>query len=301
MKLLQHILRILVGLVFIISAVAKLYPIEPFEIIFIDIGISNWLLAPFIARFVISFEIFLGLSILFNIEFKNAIYYLAQSSLLLFTVYLVYILVVNGNAVDCGCFGEWISFTPIESIIKNVLLFVALLLIKKENYSKGLRWVLPILFLVIAFTSTFLLNRVGLQNVQGVEINEVLDLSKLPPLYQSNKKVNFNEGKKIIAFLSVACKHCKSAAYKLAYLKKEKKNSNLILVVGSKKEENLQPFFDDTGVDAPFIWMNDDAFFKYSGGSLPAFVYVEDGVLKKKWTGTFFKVEELEELLKYNE
>ena len=297
MKYLLHILRVIVGLVFIVSAIAKLYPIEPFEIIFVDMGITNWLLAPFLARFVIAFEIFLGLSIVFNQWFFNLIYYLAQASLIVFTVYLIYLLITQGNSADCGCFGSWIALTPLASIAKNGVLICILFTVKKGNHSKGLKWILPLLFLTVAFLSTFLLNKVGLQNVQGKEINQSIDLSNLPPLYSTDKKVNFKTGKKVIVFLSVGCDHCKSVSYKLAYLTNKVEPQNLYVIIASLEEENIQPFFNETNLNLPFIWMDDDTFFKYSGGKLPAFIYLEDGVLKRKWTGEFFKVEELEELL----
>ena len=67
----NNILRILIGIVFIVSGLAKLYPIEPFEIVFVDLGISNWIAASIIARLVIVFELFLGLSIIFNFWLKN--------------------------------------------------------------------------------------------------------------------------------------------------------------------------------------------------------------------------------------
>ena len=93
MNLLNHIIRITVGLVFIISGLAKLYPIEPFEIVFVDLGISNWLFAPFIARFVIAFELFLGLSIVFDSWLKGVVYKLSLASLGLFTAYLIFLLI----------------------------------------------------------------------------------------------------------------------------------------------------------------------------------------------------------------
>jgi len=298
MNFLNHILRIIVGLVFILSGLAKLYPIEPFEIIFIDLGLSNWLLAPFIARFIIAFEIALGLCIVFDVWIKNIVYKVTLGSLALFTIYLIYLLLTKGNSVDCGCFGSFLALTPVESIIKNVVLIILLLLIKRRHYNYGfINW-LFIPFLVIAFTSTFLLNRVGLQNAQGVELNQEIDYSEFPALYKINQKIDFTKGEKVIAFFSVGCSHCESAAHKLAYLKSKYEIDNLYIVLGSKEEKNIQPFIDKTKIDYPIIWINSDVFFKYSGGRLPAFVYLEEGVLKKKWTGEFFKVEEIEEIIK---
>lgn len=297
MKILNHILRIIVGLSFVLSGLAKLFPIEPFEIIFVDLGVSNWLYAPFIARFIIAFEITLGLCIIFDVWIKNIIYKVTLGSLAVFTAYLVYLLISKGNDVDCGCFGSFLALTPVESIIKNVVLIIILLLIKKRHFNYGLVNWLIIPFLAIAFLTTFLLNRVGLQNAQAIELNESVDYSGLPELYQTNTKVDFTEGKKIVAYLSYGCPHCESAAHKLAFLQTKYEIDNLYVVLGSKHEENIQVFLDNTKIDFPMMWIDDNDFFKYSGPVIPAFVYLEDGMLKKKWTGEFFKVEELEEVL----
>ena len=101
-----------------------------------------------------------------------------------------------------------------------------------------------------------------------------------------------------MAFLSHACSQCESVAHKLAYLQTQYDVSNFYVVLSSKHERNIQVFLDKTKIDFPLIWMDNDDFFKYSGPRLPNIVYLEDGVLKKRWIGEFFKVEELEEVLK---
>ena len=292
----NHFLRIIIGLSFILSGVAKLYPIEPFELVFIDLGVANFTIAPFLARFIIVFELFLGLSIIFNYWFKNIIYYLTQGTLAFFTVYLVFLLVTQGNDVDCGCFGSLIELTPVASIIKNIVLIVGLLFVKRRYHSHGLWW-LPILFIILSSVSTFSLNKVGIHNLQGVEVNEKVDFSGLPELYKMNKKVDFSKGKKMIAFVTWTCPHCINATRKFVTLNNQKKINNLYLVVGSKKEPGLIEFKEKTKHDFRTIWMKDDEFFKYSGGRLPAIVYIEDGVIKKKWFGDLFDVDEMREYL----
>ena len=292
MKVVNHILRILVGLVFVISGLAKLYPIEPFEIIFVDLGVANFMFAPFLARFIIAFEIFLGLSIIFNLWLKNIIYYLTQATLVMFTIYLAFLLFTQGNDVDCGCFGSLIALTPIQSIIKNILLIIGLLFVKRRYHSSGLLWV-SILFIIISSVATFSLNRIGLHNLQGVGVNEKIDFSDLPELYQTNERIDFSKGKKMVAFFTWTCPHCINASRKFVALNKQKEIKNLYVVIGSKKEAGLLEFFDKTKSDFPTIWMKDDEFYKYSGGRLPAIVYIEDGVIKKKWFGDLFDVDEM--------
>jgi len=292
----NHIIRIFVGLVFILSGFAKLYPIEPFELIFIDLGVANFMLAPFLARFIIAFEIFLGLSIVFNIWIKNIIYNLTQGSLIFFTIYLVFLLITQGNDVDCGCFGSLLVLTPVESIIKNVILIVALFFVKRRYYSRGLWWA-PILFVIVASISTFSLNRIGLHNLQGIEVDEKIDFSGLPTLYKTNEQVDFSKGKKMVAFFTWTCPHCINASRKFVTLNEQQKINNLYVVIGSKKEAGLLEFIEKTNCDFPTIWMTGDEFFKYSGGRLPAIVYVEYGVIKKKWFGDLFDVDEVKQYL----
>ena len=297
MKYFYHILRILVGLVFILSGIAKLYPIEPFENTFIELGVSNWLFVPFIARGIIAFEICIGLLIIFNIWLKNKTYYLAQGSLLFFTIYLIYLLIAKGNNVDCGCFGSLIEVSPIASIGKNIGLMIALVFIPKQYYRYGVSYVVT-LALAISIALPILLNPIGIHNVQGIEVNEKVDFSALPPLYKTATKVNFSEGKKMIAFFSYKCSHCINASKKFVLLDKEKKISNLYFVVGSRKEVGLQKFINETKPHFPIIWMKDDSFFKYSGGKLPTIVYIEDGIMKKKWFGDRFDVDDISIYLK---
>ena len=292
MKSFFLILRLLVGLIFIISGIAKLFPIEPFENTFIELGISNWLMVPFLARIFVAFELFLGLSIIVNLWLKNKIYYIAQTTLIIFTAYLIYLLFTKGNNADCGCFGNLIQLSPAVSILKNVLLLIALYFIPKQHsFSKAKIWGFSIF--VIAIALPLFLNPIGVHNVQGIEVEEQIDFSKLPPLYKTNQHVDFSKGKKIVAFLSYKCQHCINAGIKFSLLDKKKKISNLYFVIGSKKEKGLLEYLEKTKPDFPIIWMNDDSFFNYSGGRLPAIIYIEDGIMKKKWFGDRFDVEDI--------
>ena len=104
-KLSYLILRILFGLVFIVSACLKLAPIEAFEMVLIkQVGIS-WSLAPLMARSLILFELVLGTSIAFGF-WTRAMVMAAQAMTAGFTVYLTLLIVQGSGDDNCGCFGE---------------------------------------------------------------------------------------------------------------------------------------------------------------------------------------------------
>lgn len=294
MRYLYHILRILVGLSFLFSGIAKLYPIEPFENTFIELGVSNWTFAPFLARLVIGLELFLGLSIIFNLWLKNKVYYLSQGVLVFFTAYLVFLLFTKGNDVDCGCFGNLIELSPVASIAKNFILIIALLFIPRQYHKYGHTVKIGvILIFLLSIALPLFLNPIGVHNMQGIEVNQKVDLSELPALYKTKDKVDFSKGNKVVVFLSYKCSHCINATKKLVLLDKQQKINNLFLVIGSKREDRLISFIEDNKPKFPVIWMSGDDFFKYSGGRLPAIFYLEDGVMKKKWFGDRFDVEDI--------
>lgn len=298
MNHLTIVIRIFIGLLFIVSSISKLFPIEPFEAAIVNTNLTNWFFVPFVSRIIIGIELFLGLCILFNFWLKNVVFISTQALLILFTIYLLFLLYTEGNNIDCNCFGNWFSLSPITSIIKNSILFVLLLFINKPYYVWGLK-LIPFIFLLVSFSFPFLIKKVGLQNVQATEVNKKIDWSGLPATYPENNTINFDEGNKILVFFSATCSHCKSAAYKFGTLNKNKKITNIIVVIATSKEKVLAEFVSETKLNYPIIWMKDNAFFNYSGGVLPAIYYLENGILKKRWTGTYFNVEELNSYLDY--
>ena len=70
-RIIYFTLSSLLGMVFIFSGYIKLYPIEAFELNFIDVGIANWFTAPIIARLLIGLEIGLGLLLLLQFEYRK--------------------------------------------------------------------------------------------------------------------------------------------------------------------------------------------------------------------------------------
>ena len=119
MKYVLVILRVLFGLFFVFSGVIKLYPIETFELTFVDLGVVSWKVAPFLARILIAYEIMLGLLIVFNFSIKLVLKQ-ALGLIVFFTIYLTLIMILKGDDGNCGCFGSYFYVTPSQSIIKNV-------------------------------------------------------------------------------------------------------------------------------------------------------------------------------------
>jgi hypothetical protein len=120
------ILRLIISALFIVSAVAKLYPSPYFAISTFEVkqlyplGFSESI-APYFSRILIGIEFALGISILLKDYLKKITIPATILLLAVFVIHLSYTTFVSGNAGNCGCFGELLPMTPVEAIIKNII------------------------------------------------------------------------------------------------------------------------------------------------------------------------------------
>ncbi|MCL9770271.1 protein tlpB [Flavobacterium sp. HXWNR69] len=123
---LSWILRLIISALFIVSAVAKLYPSPYFAISTFEVkqlyplGFSEGF-APYFSRILIGIEFALGIAILLKDYLKKITIPATILLLAVFVIHLSYTSFVSGNAGNCGCFGELIPMTPVEAIIKNII------------------------------------------------------------------------------------------------------------------------------------------------------------------------------------
>ena len=82
--------------------------------------------------------------------------------LLFFIIYLLIQINVSGNNGNCGCFGEHIKMTPMEAIIKNILMIVvgAIIYFLFEGWKLNANKFLLSFVAVSAITVPFMVNPV---------------------------------------------------------------------------------------------------------------------------------------------
>ncbi len=140
LKLLVHLSRLFVGVMFIFSGFVKL--VDPigsqykFEEYFGESVLNLEFLIPYALPFsivLIIIEIMLGVSLLLGFKPKSTVRsLLALTTLFLFlTWYSAY----YNKVTDCGCFGDAIKLTPWETFWKNVVLIglILLLMLRVQN------------------------------------------------------------------------------------------------------------------------------------------------------------------------
>ncbi len=152
------IVRIIISALFLLSAVAKSYPIWAFEKQLVDLGIVDWCKAPYLARLIIAMETAIAIAILQKNFIRSFVIPVTIALLVAFCVHLGIQMyehgAMNGN---CGCFGQLIPMTPLEAFIKNIVTIALLVYLYKNvtDKPKGQNSFIALLF--IYFLSAFLL------------------------------------------------------------------------------------------------------------------------------------------------
>lgn len=287
-KIAFFILSSIMGLVFLYSAYTKLYPIEPFEYTFVDLGVGGWKTAPFIARFMIGLEFFIGILLIFGIYMKPFTLRLTIGSLIIFSVYLVFIMLSDGNNGNCGCFGNAIVMTPLQALIKNIVMLAVSIVIYKFydgiNYLKAGKWLFGASF-VAAFAMPHVLNYVDFSYSEAyLSKKEDQFPLELDSLYKNAKlhtpPASLKTGKHIIAFMSLTCPHCRIAAKKMRLMKEQNPDISMYLVLNGDYNK-IQPFFEDTKArNIDYCILNGKSFVYLAGVNMPAIYMVNNSVVE---------------------
>lgn len=125
-KQLPLIIKGIMAFMFLLSAVAKLYPdpnfsLPTFEVKqLIPMGFSETSAAYF-SRILIGCELALGILLLQKNYFKRLVIPMSFLMLLIFSIHLSYEIASSGNSGNCGCFGTLLPMTPVQALIKNII------------------------------------------------------------------------------------------------------------------------------------------------------------------------------------
>ncbi len=302
----QILLRILLGGLFIFSAYTKLFPVEYFEYFLYKHGFSFFWVQWF-ARIIIWLEFFLGFGFIFISNIKKIIIPIAFILLSLFCIQLIYTLIFVGNTDDCGCFGSYMQFTPLQALIKNIISLVAILYLfvyknieyKYYNITKSFNNILHLylkkntqilIYILIIITPISYILYISPPVAFFIFDKKEYELEdknlKVSLLYESEKfekpKIDFSKGKYVIAFLSLTCPHCKIAALKLHALKFKNPTFPVYMILNGETQD-LKPFLDESkSTNVPFTRLNEPGFIEITQYVVPTILLINDGKIEKK-------------------
>ncbi len=273
-------LKVLLGLLFIASAILKLVDMDKFEIYIYSYHFFSLNASFIVARLAIILELVLGIGLISHCLHK-LIWWGSMAMLGGYTLLLIYALTL-GRTDSCHCFGDFLQLDPKQSLIKNgVLMLLFLLIYRMESWKTPFRWLILCLAVMASSIAVFVIsppdnltsNSNPEQNLHTEFFNEMLDDAPLDAL-------NLREGKQVICFFSTSCEMCQMAAHKLSLMQQFygfPKENITYLFMGN--EEGIAGFYDqsESAHYRDVLYSDVTRLLKAVNGNLPVIVFLEDG------------------------
>lgn len=285
MKWLRLALRIVLSAFFVISAIGKLQSIDTFEVYVYRVSFFDFDAAAMFARLLIGLELFIAVALLIKFRFKF-IWKLIFIFLVLMSFFLVF-QIIKGSTDNCYCLGELVDFSPMESLVKNLVLIVFLFIIRK---SKSLKWryqtlVLGLLFigalatpLIASPPDLFIKGSFNKAEHNQQALDDAIREKEIP--------ASFMHGRKMLAFYSTYCPYCKMASTRIgALVRKSDIDTNNINVIFWVRGDtaSVQRFYLDThSPHYNYVIVNTHKFLDITKGRMPLILLINDGKVEEE-------------------
>ena len=274
MKLVSKILQLLLGITFLFSAYTKAVGPGFFEITLMDQGIApDRIIASYLARFFIGLEFALGFLMLLPFYVKR----LMQFTFFLlggFTLHLIYLWSI-GDTDNCGCFGEMISMTPEQSIIKNMIMLAIAFVVFRSAQTKKIKIIIPIVFSAATIISMWII--LPIPNHKEFPFESFTH-------FETRGRVDLSSGENLVAIFNLDCEHCQQAATELGELKRNQENfPELYVLYFQEGSTTVEDFESITQSSFPFDLIEVNTFFDLIGDSPPRVYHLKDGKVLGIW------------------
>lgn len=273
-------LKMLLGIVFIVSAVLKILDMDQFEIYIYSYHFFSLNFSFLVARAAIIAELVLGIGLVSNC-FHKMMWWGSVAMLCGYTLLLIYALVL-GRTDNCHCFGDVLRFNPWQSIVKNgVLLMLFSLVYKVKGWHFKGQWLALVGVVVATSVAIFSVSppdnftpSYDPENCLQTEYFEAaLDEAPL-------KDLNLDEGKQVICFFSTGCEYCQMAAHKLSLMQQFYNfPAENVTYVFMGSEEGIERFYEQSGSERYRSVLFEDVrnLLKITNGNFPVIVFLDNG------------------------
>ncbi|MCK5051611.1 MAG: hypothetical protein KAS53_07800 [Candidatus Cloacimonetes bacterium] len=277
---LKIILQIILGGTFIFSAYSKIISPGLFEILLIDSGIvETRIIAAYLTRLLIGFELALGLLIFQPNYLKKIIIPVTIGLLAAFTLYLGYTGIILGDNENCGCFGELIKMTPVESIYKNIIFLIIAVFLYRKVETKKTKKILPVAITILSFLLVFLI--IPITNAKDFKFEKYTS-------FEGYGRVDLAEGDHLLAVFNLDCGHCQETATDIWELKDQYWGiPEMFVLFYQEGDFTVEYFTEITNSQFSYLMIDENTFFDLIGNSPPRIYWLQNGEIKEIWDEDF--------------
>ena len=285
MNILKTIIRIGIGVFFIVSAVMKLLSLDQFELYIYSFNLVSFTLSCFAARAIIAAEILVGILLIAKVRYKEA-WWLTMLMLIGFSLLLVYVILFRDDS-NCHCMGDFVEIKPSLSLIKNLVAIALMLCIRKEeDYRFRGRIAVLVGAFVAAIVPPFALfpmdqiynmfTKSNTENYNEAEFNRFLQDSVM-------QDIHLDKGNYLVGVVSSGCEFCRTSCLKLSEMTANNDlDSTKILYFIWGDSTSIQQFRTDTKSEVfRYVIINPVQAIHITNGSFPTYLFLKDGYVEK--------------------
>lgn len=286
---LRYAARIVLGLVFISSAILKAVSLTHFELYLFSFGIGSFDLCSVFARLLIAGEAALGLWLASGLH-RRCTNIVTAIVLVAFSLFLIYSMAI-GDSRSCNCFGDLVDMPPMVSLIKNAVLALLLAVAWQAGQllPKVKAWhiiTLSFITLAVVFFSfppdAYFRNhgerQVNLSRTEWEDVSASYDL----------------RGKRVVCLFSTECQHCVNFIGKIngfvsrGELDEKDVFEVFLRTIDDPMDARIREF--NTGHGYDYDILPADVFISLTNGSFPIVLLTEDGQIVREYD--YFSINE---------
>ena len=312
------LIRIVVSLLFLVSAYAKVYhePSAYFSITtfeakqLVPLGFSSEI-SSYLSRILIALEFSIGILILLPFYLKRIVVPLTVFVLAAFSIHLALQIYLTGNSGNCGCFGTLLPMTPLEAILKNIFAIGLLVILNRlipNDRSKKIEIFYGFLVYLLFVIGIMVLIPIKSSDNVSIEFNQTQDLQDSINEGPLQMKSEFSQtlpfadnGRVILCFFAPGCDHCRAAVRSIDSLSKLVENFPKVEIIFMEEEvEKIPEFFEYAGSEYHYIVLDISTFYDVLTWErdTPGIFYMWNGNILKEFNGTNEKSYNSEDLRK---
>ncbi len=286
----------LLGLVFIVSAVAKLYSLGAVELYVVQQNLlHSRVMAAYAVRLLVAAELCLGLACFQRSRFRHFTLPAIFGLLAFFSIYLAYLAFVRKDTGSCHCFGELIRMSPLESLFKNLaLLGLVLYLFRKTRGWPAGSWRVPagltaasLLIVLLGFPVRQVVVHPSVET-PSTEKSRFAEFRE----FSDGQAADLTAGTCLAVFVSLDCDHCRALVTSLAEADGQGAlPPTYLLCLGETSE--VPSFFNDTGAEFPYLCVEPETFFAFIGERPPRLYLLQHGQARAFWDKEAFDPRQL--------
>lgn len=284
-KYFKIIVRIGIGLFFIVSAILKLLSLDNFELYIYSFNLMNLTWCGLAARAIIACELLVGILLIIKMKYKFA-WWITLLMLVGFSLLLVYVILFRNDS-NCHCMGDLVEIKPSISLIKNLAGIVLLLFVRnEEDYQFRFKTLALVLAFVASFVPPFVLFPMDdLYDIFSKSSNQDFDETAFNALMADStmQEIRFDNGNYIVGIVSSGCQYCRTSSLKMSEIAKHNQlDTNRILYFIWGDSISIRQYKTETKSESfRFITISPIQAIRVVNGHFPTYLFISDDDVKR--------------------